>query len=219
MRATAGRRSARDLHGFRFIAARQQRSHVVAALGAAQRVGRALRPGPHWQLSAQHDDGDALNAAVHEMELEGLMAKRLDSQYLPGKRTTAWRKVKRRIEQTSWSVAGPKAKADAGVASADYSSVATVTASCRYAGRCRVGSSRTTRSVCCSRTFADLRRDTSPFAVGSVPRTEARAAHWVEPRVSSSPWPSPSGPTKDRVRHPAYQGRLPGVDPLTVTLP
>ena len=68
------------------------------------------------------------------------------------------------------------------------------------------------------KTFADLRRDSSPFAAGSVPRLEARDAHWVEPHlvisVAFAEWTNEA-----RVRHPAYQRRLPRVDPRTVTLP
>ena len=127
-----------------------------------------FEPGPHWQLSAQHDDGDALNAAVHEMELEGMMAKRLDSQYLPGKRTTAWRKVKRRIEQAfvvgGWAEGeGGRSGRIGGLLIGGYRDGAL-----SYAGR--VGSGLRDEEIrTLLKTFADLRRDTSPFAAGSVP--------------------------------------------------
>lgn len=174
-------------------------------------------PGPHWQLSALHDDGDALNDAVHEMELEGLMAKRLDSPYLPGKRTTAWRKVKRRVEQNfvvgGWAEgAGGRKDRIGGLLIGGYRDAALI-----YAGR--VGSGlRDDEIDALLRTFAGLRRDSSPFAAGSVPRAEARAAHWVEPQVVISvafaEWTN-----EGRARHPAYQRRVAGVDPHTVTVP
>ena len=176
-----------------------------------------FHPGPHWQLSARHDDGDALNDAVHEMELEGLMAKRLDSPYLPGKRTTAWRKVKRRIEQRfvvgGWAEGeGGRSGRIGGLLIGGYRDDALI-----YAGR--VGSGlRDDEIGALAKTFADLARDTSPFAAGSVPRVEARNAHWVEPHlvieVAFAEWTN-----EGRVRHPSYQRRVPGADPGAVTLP
>ncbi len=38
------------------------------------------------------DNGAAFFSAVRDMELEGVMAKRLDSLYLPGRRSPAWQK-------------------------------------------------------------------------------------------------------------------------------
>ena len=176
-----------------------------------------FHPGPHWQLSGLHDDGHALNEAVHEMQLEGLMAKRLDSQYLPGKRTTAWRKVKRRIEQRfvvgGWAEGeGGRSGRIGGLLIGNYRDGALI-----YGGR--VGSGlRDDEIRALSKTFTDLARDSSPFAAGSVPRVEARNAHWVEPQivisVAFAEWTN-----EGRVRHPAYQGRVRGADPRTVTIP
>src|SRR5439155_20714150 len=53
--------------------------------------------GPSWQTPAVHrGDGKALLAATGEQGLEGVMAKRLDSRYEPGRRSGAWIKVKNR---------------------------------------------------------------------------------------------------------------------------
>jgi bifunctional non-homologous end joining protein LigD len=51
--------------------------------------------GPAWQITPAHvGQGDAmLNAAKHN-GLEGLVAKRLDSVYEPGRRSPYWRKIK-----------------------------------------------------------------------------------------------------------------------------
>src|SRR5207245_136457 len=51
------------------------------------------------RLSEAFDDGEALLAAAREQQLEGIIAKRLDSRYLPGKRTRDWLKVKTHSEQ------------------------------------------------------------------------------------------------------------------------
>jgi DNA ligase D-like protein (predicted ligase)/DNA ligase D-like protein (predicted 3'-phosphoesterase) len=51
--------------------------------------------GAHWQTPSYHrGDGAGLLAATRERGLEGIVAKRLDSRYTPGKRGGAWLKVK-----------------------------------------------------------------------------------------------------------------------------
>ena len=59
----------------------------------------ALRGSATGVFAGAMQDHYAHAAAPSSPELEGLMAKRLDSPYLPGKRTTAWRKVKRRVQR------------------------------------------------------------------------------------------------------------------------
>ncbi|MGI0130905.1 MAG: DNA polymerase ligase N-terminal domain-containing protein, partial [Thermoplasmata archaeon] len=56
--------------------------------------------GPAWQTPASHvGDGPALLAASKERGLEGLVAKRVDSTYEPGRRSRSWLKVKNRMSQ------------------------------------------------------------------------------------------------------------------------
>ena len=51
--------------------------------------------GPAWQTPAYHaGEGRELLAAAAEQRLEGVVAKRLDSPYRPGRRTDEWLKVK-----------------------------------------------------------------------------------------------------------------------------
>jgi bifunctional non-homologous end joining protein LigD len=64
-------------------------------------LGGLVEPGSNWMVPAHRvGDGEALLAATVERGLEGVMAKRLESTYLPGRRSPQWRKVKnrRRIE-------------------------------------------------------------------------------------------------------------------------
>ena len=51
------------------------------------------------RLSETFEDGDRLMAAVEEQGLEGVLAKRADSHYQPGKRTRDWLKIKARQSQ------------------------------------------------------------------------------------------------------------------------
>ena len=50
--------------------------------------------GVHWQTPETFDDGEALFEAVCAHELEGVVAKRSNSRYLPGQR--GWVKIKNR---------------------------------------------------------------------------------------------------------------------------
>lgn len=56
-----------------------------------------LVSGKHaWSVPRAYDDGEALLARSLELGMEGVMAKRVDSRYLPGKRTKSWLKIKQR---------------------------------------------------------------------------------------------------------------------------
>ena len=69
-------------------------------MGLPYRERRALLEelelnGPAWQTPAYHPgEGRELLAAAAEQHLEGVVAKRLDSPYRPGRRTDEWLKVK-----------------------------------------------------------------------------------------------------------------------------
>jgi bifunctional non-homologous end joining protein LigD len=63
-------------------------------------LDQAVEPGANWLLSPwQVGGGAALLEASRAQGLEGVMAKRLDSPYLPGRRSPAWRKIKNRHRQ------------------------------------------------------------------------------------------------------------------------
>ncbi len=51
--------------------------------------------GANWQVTPAHQgEGKAMLQAARRNGLEGLVAKRLDSIYIPGQRSPAWRKIK-----------------------------------------------------------------------------------------------------------------------------
>jgi bifunctional non-homologous end joining protein LigD len=51
--------------------------------------------GPFWQVTPAHvGEGEPMLEAARANHLEGLVAKRLDSIYEPGRRSPAWRKIK-----------------------------------------------------------------------------------------------------------------------------
>ncbi len=56
--------------------------------------------GPAWRAPAHHrGEGRALLEATRELGIEGIVAKRLDSTYDPGRRTSGWLKIKNVCEQ------------------------------------------------------------------------------------------------------------------------
>jgi bifunctional non-homologous end joining protein LigD len=76
--------------------------HDTIALPYEQRrdlLSGLIEAGSNWMVPVHRvGDGAALVDATVERGLEGVMAKRLGSTYLPGKRTPNWRKVKNRYK-------------------------------------------------------------------------------------------------------------------------
>jgi bifunctional non-homologous end joining protein LigD len=63
-------------------------------------LGELVEPGPHWTVPAHRVGGGAeLLEAARQQSLEGVVAKRVDRPYEPGRRSPAWRKVKVRHRQ------------------------------------------------------------------------------------------------------------------------
>jgi bifunctional non-homologous end joining protein LigD len=157
------------------------------------------------RLSESFDDGNALLAAATEQGLEGIVAKRAQSEYRPGERTRDWLKIKTHGRQEFVVVgftqgAGRRADTFGALVLA-----VNEPRGLRYAGNVGTGfdDAEVRRLVSLLR---PLRRDTSPFdEAPKMPRVRKGDVHWVEPRlvveVEFTEW------THDgRVRHPSYQG-------------
>ena len=157
--------------------------------------------GEHWRVSSyQRGGGQALLQATREQGLEGVIAKRLDSRYLPGNRTGAWLKIKHHQSQEvvigGWSE-GKGARA--GRIGALHIGVQDEHG-LRYAGRVGTGFTAATLERL-GQLLAARAREDSPFAGPQPPR----GAHFVTPElvceVEFSEW------TKDgMLRHPSYKG-------------
>jgi bifunctional non-homologous end joining protein LigD len=57
-------------------------------------LSQCVLPGPHLQLVHVSSDAEAMYAAALASGFEGIVAKRKDSQYQPGRRSAAWQKIK-----------------------------------------------------------------------------------------------------------------------------
>jgi bifunctional non-homologous end joining protein LigD len=142
-------------------------------------------------------------AASAETGLEGVVAKRLTSGYLPGRRSPDWRKVKH-VRMQEVVIAGwrpGKGRREGGLGSLLLGVPGP--AGLEFAGGVGTGFTGRMLDDLFAR-LAPLSRATSPFA-RELPRAETRDAHWVEPRlvgeVVFTEW-TPDG----RLRHPSWRG-------------
>lgn len=191
--------------------------HDTTALSYAERhrlLAEILEPGDWWRLSTMHtDDGPGLYAAATERGLEGLMAKRLDSPYEPGRRSSNWRKVKIRPEQEfvvgGWLPGEGNRAGRLGSVLVGYYEGDDL----RFAGK--VGTGFSDRELTrLEGVLADLAADESPFDP-PPPKLVARHARYVRPEivaeVAFGEW------TDDgRLRHPSYLGQRDDKDPREV---
>ena len=157
------------------------------------------------RLSETFDDGQALLEAATQQRLEGIMAKRLDSRYLPGKRTRDWLKIKTHSEQ-EFVVAGYTK--GTGRRASSFGSLVLgyyVGNELVYAGNVGTGFNSQEIERLLDK-LRPLRREASPFReVPKMPKVRKGDVIWVEPKlvaeVEFAEW------THDgRLRAPTYKG-------------
>lgn len=178
--------------------------------------------GAHWQTpDYKTGDGREILAASRKLGLEGIIAKRLDSCYQPGKRTGAWLKIKNQRRQElligGW-VPGQGARAGTiGALLLGYYDVLPQAAAARgvpqqllYAGKAGTGFTTDFLAVL-SKRLAAITRPTSPFA----PQPAVNNAHFVEP-VLIGEFEFTEWTPNDTLRHPAFKGLREDKDPRQV---
>lgn len=158
--------------------------------------------GAYWQVPPSFPtDGAALLASTREQGLEGVVAKRRDSTYAPGRRSDQWVKVKN-LRRQSAVVIGWK-PGEGGRAGRIGSLLLAVNGAggLLYAGHVGTGFSAQVLLLL-GRLLEPLSTDEPPCP---VPREYARVARWVRPELIAEV--EFTGWTKDgRLRHPAYRG-------------
>lgn len=170
--------------------------------------------GAAWQTPPYFSGGGAaVLTASREQGLEGVVAKRLDSPYVPGRRCDYWRKVKNARTQevvvAGWKPGQGRRANSLGSLLLGVPSPGGLA----YVGHVGTGFSEQTLADLVDR-LRPLERPTSPFA-DEVPRPQAKDAHWVEPvlvgEVEFGEW------TRDgRLRHPTWRGLRPDKNPAEV---
>ena len=156
--------------------------------------------GPFWRTPSIHSgDGAGLLAVTKDQGLEGIVAKRLQSLYVPGRRSRDWVKVKHRPSQEvvigGWLEGAGTRAGRLGALLAGYYDDAGL----RYAGRVGTGfDDAELRKL--GQLLAEKARATSPF-VDPVPRH----ARFIEPalvcEVEFAEWTHTG-----TMRAPAYKG-------------
>ena len=137
--------------------------------------------GASWQTPpSEKGDGTAMLQASAKAGLEGIVAKKLDSKYEPGKRTGAWIKVKNHNRQElvigGWLEGEGKRRGFPGALLVGYNDK---DGKLVYAGK--VGTGFTDRTLDkLNEKLKPLATDTSPFQSGATP---PRAAHFVKPKI------------------------------------
>ena len=168
--------------------------------------------GASWRTPAHRaGDGTALLAASVQQELEGIVAKRLDSPYEPGRRSGAWIKVKNHGAQDV--VIGGYTRGEGGRS-------ASLGALCvgvyddegklAYAGKVGTGFTETTLGLA-RRKLSELHTESSPFDGRQPPK----GTQFVEPklvaRVEFREWTRTG-----TLRAPAFKGLREDVDATAV---
>lgn len=167
-------------------------------------LGSLELSGPNWHVPPFFEkDGAELFQVSREQGLEGVVCKRLDSLYLPGRRTRNWLKVKHEHTQEvvigGWHRGeGRRSKKIGSVLIGVYDDSRLI-----YAGRVGSGFSERALEDLQAR-LEPLERDSAPFE-GPLPRAETRDARWVEPEIVAEvrygEWTA-----EGRLRQPVWRG-------------
>jgi len=170
-----------------------ERREALEALGLS---GRA------WRVPAAHaGQGRQLLAATAAQGLEGIMAKRSDARYEPGRRTGAWVKIKHTRRQElvigGWIPGEGRRRDSIGALLMGHYEDGRL----RYAGRVGTGFTDRTLSQLAA-LLAPLRRDEPPFdPVPKLPREAQFAAPELVAEVEFREWTS-----EGMMRAPSYKG-------------
>lgn len=174
--------------------------------------------GPSWMVPAHRiGDGQELFEAAAAQGLEGIMAKRIDSPYLPGRRSSAWLKCKVRHRQEvvigGWTKGTGHRANTLGALHVGVHDQAAPGNPLRYAGK--VGTGLTDAMLTdLHAALSRLATDGCPFDP-PPPSPLRRGSTWVDPvlvaEVEFAHWT-----TDGNLRHPSYLGLRMDRDPSTV---
>ena len=167
--------------------------------------------GSSWQTPPNEEgDGAATIEVSKRFGLEGVVAKRLDSRYEPGRRSPAWVKVKNHLRQEfvvgGWQPGEKGRTGSIGSLLVGYYDGDVL----HYAGKAGSGLSGPVIADL-EKLFAKTARDDSPFGAGRVPK----GVRFVEPLlvvdVRFTEWT-----TAGNIRHPTFVGTRTDKDPREV---
>ncbi|HEX6023752.1 MAG TPA: non-homologous end-joining DNA ligase [Solirubrobacter sp.] len=170
--------------------------------------------GPTWQTPSHHvGDGPAMLAASRAQGLEGIVAKRLDCPYTPGRRSHGWIKVKNKrttdVVVGGWLPGEGSRSGRLGALVVGFYKDGEL----RYAGRAGSGFSESELKRVQALLEAHARED-SPFTGTQPPKL----TRFVDPVFVASVEYSDLTQA-GTIRHPVYKGMRDDIDPADVVAP
>jgi bifunctional non-homologous end joining protein LigD len=174
-----------------------------------EELGALGLDGPTWQAPAHHvGDGEAMLAVTRAQQLEGIIAKRLDCPYTPGRRSAVWVKVKN-LTSADVVIGGwlPGEGGRTGRLGAIVVGEPDADGVLRYAGRVGTGFTEA-ELIRLGGLLEPLAREDSPF-VGTQP---PKATRFVEPRLVARVDFTERTRT-GTLRQPSYKGLRDDVEP------
>ncbi len=185
--------------------------HSTMSLAYEERrdlLARLELEGPSWRTPGYHPgEGAALLEATAAMGVEGVVAKRLDSSYEPGRRSQAWIKVKNVNDQDvvigGWTPGAGGRGGHLGALAVGVMEDGDLL----YAGKVGTGFTEQTLALL-KRELEPRRRDDSPFSGRQPPKGTMFADPELVAAVEFREW-TKSG----TLRAPSFKGLRPDKDP------
>ncbi|MBA2240391.1 MAG: DNA ligase, partial [Solirubrobacterales bacterium] len=161
--------------------------------------------GPHWRTPGYHSgDGAELVELSRRQGLEGVMAKRLDSRYVPGRRSRDWLKIKNLIAQelviAGWLQGEGRREGTLGALLVGHYDNSDGEPRLKYAGRVGTGFSESTLADLSAR-LAELAVDESPFQGRQPPKDSNFVRPELVAEVAFAEWTRTG-----TLRAPRYRG-------------
>ncbi len=159
-----------DGHDLQGMPWRDRRS-LLDALALASR---------HVVVPPVYPDGASLLEATRQSGLEGIVSKRRDSLYEPGRRSGSWRKIAHR-PTVSTIVGGWRPEIGSGMGLGALLVGLPTARGLRFAGRVGSGFGTVAERTLLPR-LLELEQDCSPFA-GDIPAADHNGSRWVAPAL------------------------------------
>ena len=140
----------------------------------------SVRDDTPYRVSDYVEDGASLLEAAREHGLEGVMAKKADSKYLPGKRTDCWYKIKIRSSSEVYIIGYTKGKGERGVTFGALHIAEKIDEEFHYRGKVGTGfDDSTIREILHFLKQIDTVK--KPNVIGSV--LDERISVWLKPKA------------------------------------
>ena len=140
----------------------------------------AVRPDTPYRVSEFVEDGDALFEAARTHGLEGIMAKKRDSKYLPGRRSDCWFKVKIREACEVFVIGYTKGKGDRGTTFGALHIAEKVEGRLHYRGKVGTGfDDATIKDIL--KIIKKVEEIKTPDVTGTL--FDPKISVWIEPRI------------------------------------